>query len=82
MVIKILGSGCANCQRLEALATKAVEELALDASVEKVTGLPDIMAHGVMSTPALVVDEEVKLSGHVPSYEQVVEILTIASKSH
>lgn len=79
MVIKVLGSGCANCQKLEGLATKAVAELGLDAEIVKVTDIGQIMAYGVMSTPALVIDEELKLAGRVPSYDDVVTILKRAS---
>ena len=75
MIIKVLGSGCMNCQKLEALATKAVAELGLVAEIVKVTEYPDIMAYGVMSTPALVVDEKLALAGRVPSYDEVVTIL-------
>ena len=75
MVIKVLGSGCANCQKLEALATKAVGELGLDAQILKVTDYPEIMAYGVMSTPALVIDEKLVLAGRVPSYDEVVVLL-------
>jgi len=75
MVIKVLGSGCANCQKLEALANKAVVELGLDAQILKVTDYPEIMAYGVMSTPALVVDEKLVLAGRVPSYDEVVTLL-------
>lgn len=75
MIIKILGSGCASCQKLEGLAKKAVDELGIDAEVVKVTEYPEIMAYGVMSTPALVVDEELKVAGRVPSYDDVVSIL-------
>ena len=75
MVIKILGSGCANCQKLEALAKKAVAELGIDAEIVKVTDYADIMAFGVMSTPCLVVDDEVKLAGRVPSYEEMKRVL-------
>lgn len=71
MIVKILGSGCANCVKLEALAKQAVDELGLDAEVVKVTGLPEIMSYGIMSTPGLVVDEEVRLSGRVPSLDEV-----------
>lgn len=71
MVIKILGSGCANCKKLEALAREAVEALGLDATIEKVTEYPDIMAYGIMSTPGLVVDEQVKIAGRVPSLDEV-----------
>jgi small redox-active disulfide protein 2 len=75
MVIKVLGTGCANCQKLEALAKKAVDELGIDAEVVKVTDMAEIMGYGVMSTPALVVDEELKFAGRVPSYDDVVTIL-------
>jgi small redox-active disulfide protein 2 len=80
MIIKVLGSGCANCHKLEGLAAKAVAELGLDAQVVKVTDIQAIMAYGVMSTPALVVDEELKLAGRVPSYDEVVTVLRRASK--
>lgn len=79
MVIKILGSGCMNCQKLEALARRAADELGLEAEVIKVTEYPEIMAFGIMSTPGLVVDEQVKLAGRVPSYEDVKTILQVAS---
>ena len=75
MVIKVLGSGCANCQKLEVLAKKAVEQLGIDAEVVKVTDMAEIMGYGVMSTPALVVDEQLKFAGRVPSYDDVVTIL-------
>jgi small redox-active disulfide protein 2 len=75
MVIKVLGSGCANCQKLEELTKKAVEQLGIDAEIVKVTDIAQIMGYGVMSTPALVVDEELKLAGRVPSYDDVVTIL-------
>ena len=79
MIIKVLGSGCANCQKPEGLATKAVAELGIDAEIVKVADIGQIMAYGVMSTPALVVDEELKLAGRVPSYDDVVTILKRAS---
>lgn len=81
MVIKILGSGCKNCEKLEALAKKAVDELGLEAHVIKVTDFADIMAYGVMSTPGLVVDDEVKIAGFVPSLDQVKTALQSGSAS-
>ncbi|MBW6468468.1 MAG: thioredoxin family protein [Anaerosomatales bacterium] len=75
MVLKILGSGCANCQRLEEAAKRAVAELGADATVEKVTEIDDIISYGVMTTPALVVDEKVVLAGRVPSVEDIKKIL-------
>lgn len=71
MVIKVLGSGCMNCKKLEANVRKAVEELGVEASIEKVTDFKDIAAYGVMKTPALVVDDQVKSMGKVLSVEEV-----------
>ena len=76
MVIKVLGSGCANCSKLEALAKQASDQLGLDAEIVKVTDMGEIMGYGVMSTPALVVDEELRLSGRVPKLDEVVSILS------
>ena len=75
MIIKVLGSGCANCTRLEQATHEAVSGLGLDARIEKVTDLGEIAAYGVMRTPALVVDEQVVLSGRVPTAAQVRELL-------
>lgn len=74
MIIKILGTGCSNCKKLEENTKKAVEELNLDAVVEKVTDIKDIMKYGVMKTPALVVDEKVKIMGRVPSSDEIKKI--------
>ena len=79
MVIKVLGTGCAKCQLLEKSVREAVAELGLDASVEKVTGLPEIMAYGVMSTPALVIDEQVRLAGRLPKSDELKSLLTRAA---
>jgi small redox-active disulfide protein 2 len=76
MVIKVLGSGCANCTRLEDHARQAIERAGLDAEVVKVQGMAEIMAYGIMSTPGLVVDEEVKVAGRVPSVDEIVDLLT------
>ncbi|ACL19278.1 redox-active disulfide protein 2 [Desulfitobacterium hafniense DCB-2] len=75
MVIKILGTGCANCKKLEANAKEAIKELGLDAVVEKVEDLQAIMAYGVMKTPALVVNEQVKVMGKVLSAEEIKKYL-------
>jgi len=75
MNIKILGGGCPNCQKLEANTKQALEELKLEAAVEKVTEIQDIMNYGVMSTPALVVDEKVEVSGRIPDVNEIKEIL-------
>lgn len=76
MIIKVLGSGCANCQKVEALAKQAVAELQLDAEILHVTEYPEIMAYGIMSTPGLVVDEQVRIAGRVPTYDEVVRVLS------
>jgi small redox-active disulfide protein 2 len=75
MVIKILGSGCKNCKKLEENTKQAIEELGIDASVEKVEDIKAIVGYGVMRTPALVVDEQVKVMGKVASVEEIREIL-------
>lgn len=75
MVIKILGSGCAKCKQLEANAQQAVKELGIEATIEKVKEIENIMEYGVMKTPALVVDEQVKVMGRVPSTEDIKKYL-------
>lgn len=71
MTIKILGTGCPNCQRLEANTKQAIEELKINAQVVKITDIADIMSYGVMGTPALVVDEKVLVSGRIPDVEEI-----------
>ena len=75
MEIKILGSGCPNCKRLEANTRKALEELGLEATVTKVTEYKDIMSYGIMSTPGLVVDGVVVSSGRVLQPKEIVILL-------
>jgi small redox-active disulfide protein 2 len=75
MIIKILGSGCPNCQRLEANAKEAIKELNLDAKIEKVTDITAIMNYGIMSTPALVADEKVLSYGRIPDVEEIKQLL-------
>ncbi|SCZ81005.1 thioredoxin family protein [Acidaminobacter hydrogenoformans] len=71
MIIKILGTGCTNCKKLEEHANQAVKEMGIDAKVEKVEDFMEIMKYGVMKTPALVVDEQVKSAGKVLSAEEI-----------
>jgi small redox-active disulfide protein 2 len=75
MNIKILGTGCSKCKTLEKLTLDAVIDLGLSADIEKVEDIVRIMKYGVMSTPALVVDEKIILSGRVPSPVEIREIL-------
>lgn len=71
MLIKILGSGCAKCNRLEQLTRDAVAELGLAATFEHVKEMDKIMAYPIMTTPALVVDEKVLVSGRMPSQDEL-----------
>jgi len=73
MEIKILGGGCAKCERLEKLAREAVDELNIEATFTKVKKMDDIMAYDIVSTPALVIDEQVKSSGRIPRKEEIAE---------
>ena len=73
--IKILGSGCANCQRLTHLTEQALTELGRAEQVEKVTDYAQIAAYSVMSTPALVVDDEVLMTGRIPGIASLKEVL-------
>ena len=74
--VKILGSGCANCKKLEAVARDAASAANLPAEFFKVTDLQQIMAYDLLSTPGLVIDGVVQFSGRVPSVEQLKEILS------
>ena len=76
MEIKILGTGCPKCKALEKVTRDVVAENGIEANVTKVEDIMDIMKYGVMTTPALVVDEVVVLKGHVPSKEEVKQLLT------
>jgi small redox-active disulfide protein 2 len=75
MVIKILGTGCSKCNKLTKIVKAIIEENNLDATVEKVEDMKDIMSYGIMSTPGLVIDEEVKASGSVPSKKKIQKML-------
>ena len=75
MNVKILGMGCSNCKKLNAVAEEAVKELGIEATIEKVEDMPKIMSYGVMRTPALVIDEKVVLQGRIPTNEEMKEIL-------
>ncbi len=73
--IKVLGPGCANCRRLTALTEQALAELGRPEHVEKVTDYAEIAAYGVMSTPAIVVDDQVLLAGRVPGLANLKDAL-------
>lgn len=70
--VKVLGSGCANCKRLEAETRAALDAEGITYALEKVTEYADIAAYGILSTPGLVMNEEVKSAGRIPKRDQIV----------
>lgn len=78
MKIKILGTGCPKCKRLEQLAREAVDEAGVEATIEHVTNMQQIMAYPIVSTPGLVIDEELKSSGRLPRKSEILTWLTEA----
>ncbi|QUH27760.1 thioredoxin family protein [Vallitalea guaymasensis] len=74
MVIKILGGGCKNCQNLYKNTMEALEIVGIEAEVLKVEDINEIMSYGVMKTPALVVDEEVKIMGRVAKSKELAKL--------
>ncbi len=74
--IKVLGPGCAKCEELLKQTQQAARELNLECTVEKISDIQKITGYGVMMTPALVVDGAVKVSGKVPSVEQIKELIS------
>lgn len=78
MNIKILGTGCANCRRLESLVRQAADDAGLNPDIEKVTEIPAIMAYGVMHTPGLVIDGQLKSAGRIPAKSEITAWLVPA----
>jgi small redox-active disulfide protein 2 len=74
--VKVLGPGCAKCEELLKQTRAAVDEMGLDCDIEKVTDIMAITSYGVMMTPAIVVDGEVKASGRVPSMDELKRMLS------
>ena len=72
MEVKILGPGCPKCKRLEQVAREAAAEVGINATFTKVASMNDIMAYPIVSTPGLVINEEVKSSGRLPRKEEVI----------
>lgn len=76
MKIQILGTGCAKCEKLAEVANEAAKELGLDYELVKVKDINEIMAFGVMMTPALAIDGDVKAAGRVPSLDEIKKMLS------
>ena len=77
MEIKVLGSGCAKCKTTYEMIEKIVKENQLDATLSKVEDIVELLNYGIMTTPAIVVDGEVKLKGQVPTESEIKKILSI-----
>jgi small redox-active disulfide protein 2 len=75
MEIKVLGTGCNNCKKTKAVVGEAIQELGIAATLTEVQDIPSIMAYGVMSTPAIVIDEKVVSTGKVPAKSQVIQMI-------
>jgi small redox-active disulfide protein 2 len=80
--IKVLGSGCANCKKLEQIARKVVDSLAADANITKVTDYKEIIELGVMATPGLIINDEVVSSGRIPSETEIITWVVNALESN
>jgi small redox-active disulfide protein 2 len=78
LTIKVLGSGCANCKRVEQIVHKVVQEMTLEAEVIKVTEYPEIMKYNIMSTPGLVINEKIVSTGRIPTPVEVTTWLADA----
>ena len=78
LTIKVLGSGCANCKRVEQIVRKIVEEMSLEAEVIKVTEYPEIMKYNILSTPGLVINEKIVSTGRIPAPAEVTAWLSSA----
>lgn len=74
--IKVLGPGCAKCKSTYNVVLEALKETGIDADVEKVEDIEEMMKYNVLTTPVLVIDNEIKVKGRVPSLEEVKKLLT------
>ncbi len=78
LTIKVLGSGCENCKKLAYLTERAVTNLAIEAKIEKVTDYAEIMKYPILSTPGLVINEKLMVSGRIPSEAEITSFITTA----
>ena len=74
--VKILGAGCTKCKQTEAVVREAMEKFGIEAHVQKIEDIQQIIQYNVLSTPAVVVDEVVKLKGRVPTINEIKEVLS------
>ncbi len=75
-IIKILGSGCANCKRVEQITHKVITDMGIEAEVIKVTDYAEIMTYNIMSTPGLVINEKLVSTGRIPTPAEITTWLT------
>ncbi len=75
LTIKVLGSGCTNCHKVEETAKQAVTAMAIDAQVELVTDMQEIMCYGVLQTPGIVIDDKVVSTGRIPALSQMTALI-------
>ena len=78
MEVKILGTGCPNCKRLEKIARQALAEMGVEATVTKVTDMVDILAYNIPATPGLVIDEKVVSYGRIPTKAETTSLIATA----
>ena len=78
MEVKILGTGCPNCKRLEKVARQALAEMGVEATVTKVTDMVDILAYNIPATPGLVIDEKVVSYGRIPTKAETTSLIATA----
>ncbi len=76
MIVKVLGMGCPNCKKLEQNTKQALKELKIEAEVQKIEDIQEIMSYGIMSTPALVIGDSVVLTGQVLEIDEIKELLS------
>lgn len=75
MNIKVIGSGCENCDKTNAIVKECVEELGIDAEIERVADLAEIVKLGVMAAPSVMIDGKLVIAGQVPSKKQMMKVL-------
>ncbi len=74
--VKILGPGCTKCKKTEEIVRATVEKMGIDATVEKIEDITEIMKYNIITTPAVVVDEVVKIKGKIPKEKEIINILS------